>query len=133
VIITSTPEWANFRPIGTCFLLAGYRKLHNKPKCLRYFLQGNFYVLILTKDGLGCILGDFFTNSSGHLAGKQVNTQITHACTCLNLKQLKFNTIQERCLPFLLGFHKNDAHKVDISVDIKYKSLQGIFPTVPTI
>jgi hypothetical protein len=30
------------------------------------FSHGTSYVLILTKNGLGYILGDFFTNSSGH-------------------------------------------------------------------
>jgi hypothetical protein len=30
-----------------------------------YFIDGSSYVLILTKIGLGYILGDFFTNSSG--------------------------------------------------------------------
>jgi hypothetical protein len=32
----------------------------------RIFYHGNNYVLILTKTVLGYILGDFFTNSSGH-------------------------------------------------------------------
>jgi hypothetical protein len=31
------------------------------------FIHGKSYVLIITKNGLGHILGDFVTNSSGHL------------------------------------------------------------------
>jgi hypothetical protein len=30
------------------------------------FFHGKSYVLLLTKNGSCCILGDFFTNSSGH-------------------------------------------------------------------
>jgi hypothetical protein len=33
-----------------------------------YFTHGNSYVSILIKHGLGYILGEFFTNSSGHPA-----------------------------------------------------------------
>jgi hypothetical protein len=35
---------------------------------LRTFLRRRRYVLILANPGLGYILGDFFTNSSGHTA-----------------------------------------------------------------
>jgi hypothetical protein len=35
---------------------------------LDYFSHGKSYVLILKKNGLGSVLGDFFTNSSGHPA-----------------------------------------------------------------
>jgi hypothetical protein len=33
------------------------------------FQEGKIDVLVLTKNGMGYILGDFFTNSSGHPAG----------------------------------------------------------------
>jgi hypothetical protein len=34
------------------------------------------YVLILTKTGLGYILGDFFTNSSGHTGCNKIKTKV---------------------------------------------------------
>jgi hypothetical protein len=37
-----------------------------EPKLLGYFFYGKSYVLILTKNALGYILGESFTNSSGH-------------------------------------------------------------------
>jgi hypothetical protein len=33
---------------------------------LGFFFRGKGCVFILTKNGLGCILGDIFSNSSGH-------------------------------------------------------------------
>jgi hypothetical protein len=40
-----------------------------KPKYFGYFIQSEVAcVLILTENGWGYILGDFFTNSSGHPA-----------------------------------------------------------------
>jgi hypothetical protein len=33
---------------------------------LGYFLHGKIYALVMTKYGLGYVLGDFFANSSGH-------------------------------------------------------------------
>jgi hypothetical protein len=44
-------------------LLQNYR---NSSHSWATFFLGKIYVLILTKNGLGYILGDFFTNSSGH-------------------------------------------------------------------
>jgi hypothetical protein len=35
-------------------------------KVIKTFIHGKSYKLILTKNGLGHILDDFFTNSSGH-------------------------------------------------------------------
>jgi hypothetical protein len=41
-------------------------KVQKEPKLLGYFFLRKIFELILTKKGLGNILGDFFTNASGH-------------------------------------------------------------------
>jgi hypothetical protein len=50
------------------------------------FFQVNRDVLVLTKNGLGYILGDFFTDSSGH-PGSRVhsNWQYSDKNTCANV------------------------------------------------
>jgi hypothetical protein len=55
------PDWANFRQLVGCLLRAVLRKLHKYIKYFGYFFHSTSYVLILTKHGLGYILGDFFT------------------------------------------------------------------------
>jgi hypothetical protein len=52
-----------------CFL-ENYRKLHKNCRndCATFF-NGKSYVLILLNSGLGYILGEFFTNASGHPGG----------------------------------------------------------------
>jgi hypothetical protein len=65
VIITLVPDWANYRILGDCFLW----EVLCKNIAVVFFItrfHGKSYVLILTKTGLGYILGDFFTNASGH-------------------------------------------------------------------
>jgi hypothetical protein len=42
--------------------------IQNWPTVLGYFFHGKSVALILAEYGLGYILGDFFTNSSGHPA-----------------------------------------------------------------
>jgi hypothetical protein len=56
-----------FSPIGRLFSLGNFMKITEVAQIFSYFMprQQN-YVLIVTKTGSGCILGDFFTNSSGH-------------------------------------------------------------------
>jgi hypothetical protein len=54
-----------FLPTGLLFLWSSL-KLHEWPIFWLLLFDGIWYVLIKTKNGLGCILGDFFTNSSGH-------------------------------------------------------------------
>jgi hypothetical protein len=39
------------------------------------FFHSTSYVLILSKNWLGCILGDFFTNSSGHTGGDEHDSE----------------------------------------------------------
>jgi hypothetical protein len=51
------PGWANFRLLGDW----NYR---SSPHFWATFFYCKIYVLHLTKNGLGNILGDFFTNSS---------------------------------------------------------------------
>jgi hypothetical protein len=67
VIITSTPDWANFSLLGDCYLWFGLVcKLLKQTNFYGFFFHGLRSVIILTKNGLGYILGDFFTNASGH-------------------------------------------------------------------
>jgi hypothetical protein len=67
VIITSTPDWANFRLSGGCFLLGSFfENFRSSTKTWATFLRGTSCVFIVTKTGLGRTLGDFFENSSGH-------------------------------------------------------------------
>jgi hypothetical protein len=49
-----------------CLLLAGILKIIEVAHIYGYFFHGQDYALTLTKNELGYILGDFFTNSSGH-------------------------------------------------------------------
>jgi hypothetical protein len=53
--------------IGRLFTLGGCSE-NNRigPIFWATFCHGTIYVLIMTKNGLGSILGDFFTNPSGH-------------------------------------------------------------------
>jgi hypothetical protein len=59
-------DWANFRSLGDCLLWAGFFKLKKVDDIFRLLLPTIGYALSLQKNGLGYILGDFFTNSSGH-------------------------------------------------------------------
>jgi hypothetical protein len=65
VIITLVPDWANYRILGDCFLW----EVLCKNIAVVFFItrfHGKSYVLILTKSGLGYVLGDFFSGSPGH-------------------------------------------------------------------
>jgi hypothetical protein len=57
----------NFRQLGDYFLWAFLEIFRSSANLLTTFSQSICSVFILTKNGLGYILGDFFTNSSGHL------------------------------------------------------------------
>jgi hypothetical protein len=57
---TGWPDWANFSPLGECFLWAVYKKIPEEPKFWATFFHGKSFVLLLAKHGLGYILGDFF-------------------------------------------------------------------------
>jgi hypothetical protein len=53
-------------PNARLFALGSFSKIYtSSPKLWATSFQRIDYVLILTKNGLGYILGDFFTNSSG--------------------------------------------------------------------
>jgi hypothetical protein len=67
---------------GQLFSLGSFLKIIKAAQLL--CLHGNIYVFVLTKNGLGYILGDFFTNSSGHPARvrKSVRTYVQY-CTPL--------------------------------------------------
>jgi hypothetical protein len=88
----------NFSPIGRLFTLGGIHKIIEVAKLFRATIfHGTSYVLMLTWNGLGCILGDFFTDPSGHpgadkdpTARHQINTKridlrwcITYVRTCV--------------------------------------------------
>jgi hypothetical protein len=57
-------DWANFCPTGDCFLWTVYKKL----KKYAAHIFGLLFHNCFDKNVLGSILGDFFTNSSGHTA-----------------------------------------------------------------
>jgi hypothetical protein len=56
ILVQGYQNWANFRLLGD-YLLWAFKKMN-------FFLKSK--ELIFTKNGLGYILGDFFTNTSGH-------------------------------------------------------------------
>jgi hypothetical protein len=61
------PYWANFSLLGHLFTLGSFLKITEAT----YFHRKNFKIMqvqIFTKNGLGLILGDFFTSSSCHTA-----------------------------------------------------------------
>jgi hypothetical protein len=57
-----------FSPIGQLFSLGSVLKITEGGHFLATFFHGTGNVLILTNHWLGYILGDFFTNPSGHPA-----------------------------------------------------------------
>jgi hypothetical protein len=56
-----------FAHLGGCFLLLGYLKKIKKLSLIfgKFFFLGKRYELSWTKYGLGYVLGEFFTSSSG--------------------------------------------------------------------
>jgi hypothetical protein len=62
------PDWANFRQHIWRFLTMDsfFSKISNVAKIFVLFFIGKSYALISTEMCNGYILGDFFTNSSGH-------------------------------------------------------------------
>jgi hypothetical protein len=62
-----------FAPNGRLFLLGiFFEKYRSSPNLLATLPFGKIYALIVTNKGLGYILGDFFTNSSGHPVQKRL-------------------------------------------------------------
>jgi hypothetical protein len=57
------PDWVNFRLLGDCLHYAVFGKLQNKPNEFRLLCQGQSNVFILTKNCLGHILGDLFSQA----------------------------------------------------------------------
>jgi hypothetical protein len=60
------PDWANFRLMGDSLLCAVFLNYISNQNGLPTLFHCKIYVLILTKNELGYISGDFFTNSSSH-------------------------------------------------------------------
>jgi hypothetical protein len=64
------PDWlGEVSTIGRLFSFVTFITLNyiqKYPKFGATFLHNKYCVLILANNGLGCILGDFFTNPSGH-------------------------------------------------------------------
>jgi hypothetical protein len=73
------PDWANFRLLGDFLLWAVFFKLQKWHKFLGFFFHGESNVLFFTKNGLGYILGDFPTNSSGHRAPNSLISFTKHS------------------------------------------------------
>jgi hypothetical protein len=64
---TGRPDWANFRLLGCFFTFGSFLIITEEVKNRATFYYGTSYLCInFDKKGLGYILGDFFTNSSGH-------------------------------------------------------------------
>jgi hypothetical protein len=55
-----------FSPIGSLFTLGSFVKITEVAPIIALLFNGKIYVLIISKTELGDILGDFFTNASGH-------------------------------------------------------------------
>jgi hypothetical protein len=64
---TRWPDWANGVIVYPVSCFENYR---SNPYFRFIFSVEKMYVLLLTKNGLGYILGDFFTNSFGHPASQ---------------------------------------------------------------
>jgi hypothetical protein len=67
-LCSGLPDWANFRQWGGCFLWVVFFSKRISANLWTTFSQCMSYVLILTTNGLGYILGDFKKNSFGHPA-----------------------------------------------------------------
>jgi hypothetical protein len=70
-----------FSPIGQLFTLDSFFNYKSSPK------RGKIYAFILTKNRLDSILGDFFTNSSGHPACRQQLRAGTAAAAAIKSKR----------------------------------------------
>jgi hypothetical protein len=66
VIASSVTKLGEFSPIGRLFSLGIFFENYKRANILVYFFRGLNFELILAQNGLGYILGEFFTNSSGH-------------------------------------------------------------------
>jgi hypothetical protein len=66
VIITSTPDWANFRHFGNFYFWQPFEKYRSSQNLGLHFSMKKSHGFILTKIALGYTLGDFFTKLSGH-------------------------------------------------------------------
>jgi hypothetical protein len=61
------PDWENFRMLGGCLLWIDFLKITEIAQILGLLFYGKICALIFTRNGLGYILCDFFTNGQpGH-------------------------------------------------------------------
>jgi hypothetical protein len=76
--VTRLGEFSPNSPKGWLFTLGSGSKL-TEVACISGLLlfRGTSYALILTKNGLGFILGHFFTNSSGHTGWRWQGDQMS--------------------------------------------------------
>jgi hypothetical protein len=64
-----------FLPNGPMFIFGSFLKIKKSSKNnWAICFQSKSYVLIMAKNGLGYILGDFFKNSSGHHPHKKIKS-----------------------------------------------------------
>jgi hypothetical protein len=68
MLITVT-RLSEIRPVGNCLLWEASLKLHKKTKCWGNFSPRKKLCINFDNNGLGYILGGFFTDSSGHPEG----------------------------------------------------------------
>jgi hypothetical protein len=61
-IFANYQDWANFRLWVDCLLLVNFENQRSSKNNWATVFQSKSYVLILTKNGLGYILGDYFKN-----------------------------------------------------------------------
>jgi hypothetical protein len=90
-------DWANFRLLGDCLLGAVFLTYRSSPHFWTTFFHCKSDVLILTKNGLGYILGDFFTNSSGHLGWLDLNQRIHKTKANVSICTYLSKSICPRC------------------------------------
>jgi hypothetical protein len=99
------------------FTLVSFFNYISGPNICAIFSHENCYVLILTKSGLGYILGDFFINSSGHPAAVALSRTFkstlfpffSSSCLCLLISlwvlflhlSLQFSISVSPCLSFM--------------------------------
>jgi hypothetical protein len=73
---TRVARFGHFSPVGGCPPWAGFKNDLSSQNHRVNFYNGKSCVLIFCKNGLGCILGDFFTISSGHPAVGKVSSRV---------------------------------------------------------
>jgi hypothetical protein len=98
-ITAGRPDLCEFSLLGRVFRLASFGKLQKQAILLCHSFPDKTLLLILTKNGLGYILGDFFTKSSGtaHVSNVSVSMRCNSIIYLVCINHRAANVIMYIC------------------------------------